>query len=206
MWLGQGRWHCCDDPFSRLDQSRVRPVVPRFGQGHPGAKDHSRQSRPRPGTDGGCPVLRSPASAALVLPTQVPARAAQYITCASNIDLAMYELGNPALIHALIAAHKRGASVKVLLDATERQSAVSGRQLAPAGIPVRYVHVPGGIDHVKLLAINGGAAVLTGGVTNKASSPTSFLTQKSRTTSSSTRTGKGAPRGTSPPPREMSAR
>ncbi len=105
-----------------------------------------------------------PNAPALIQPAQVPATAAQYIACASNIDLEMYELGNPVLIGDLIAAHRRGASVKVLLDATERQSAFSGKQLAAAGIPMRYVHVPGGIDHIKLLVVDGGSAVLTGGI------------------------------------------
>ena len=80
-----------------------------------------------------------------------------------SIRLEMYELGNPTLVQALIAAHQRGISVQVVLDPTENQSQQTGPVLARAGIPVRWMHVPHGIDHVKLLIIDG-HEVLTGGV------------------------------------------
>ena len=80
-----------------------------------------------------------------------------------SVRLEMYELGNPTLVHALIAARRRGVSVSVILDPTESQSQQSGRILAQSGISVRWMHVAHGIDHVKLLIIDG-HEVLTGGV------------------------------------------
>ena len=44
-----------------------------------------------------------------------------------SVVLDMYELGNPALVAALVADHARGLTVRVILDATESQSATAGR-------------------------------------------------------------------------------
>ena len=79
-----------------------------------------------------------------------------------SVVLDMYELGNPALVAALVADHVRGLRVQVILDATESQSATAGRVLAAAGVPVRWDHVPHGIDHVKLLTIDGRQTLLGG--------------------------------------------
>lgn len=73
-----------------------------------------------------------------------------------SVEVEMYELGDPALLHALVAAHQRGVHVSVLLDPTERQSRVSGPWLQRHGVTVRWAHDnPGGIDHVKLLVVDG---------------------------------------------------
>ncbi len=104
-------------------------------------------------------------SAAKWIPSNVVATTAKQLIegAKHSIQLEMYELGNPTLIQALISAHRRGVSVSVILDPTESQSQQSGKVLARAGISVRWMHVPHGIDHVKLLIVDG-HEVLTGGV------------------------------------------
>jgi phosphatidylserine/phosphatidylglycerophosphate/cardiolipin synthase-like enzyme len=66
----------------------------------------------------------------------------------------MYEFGRPDLVLALVAARARGADVRVVLDPTVPMTLVTGRQLAAAGVAVRYYPVDDHaqqIDHVKLL-------------------------------------------------------
>jgi cardiolipin synthase len=84
-----------------------------------------------------------------------------------SVSLEMYELGGAAVVAALEAARRRGVDVRVLLDATESQSQASARSLSRAGVTVRTIRVPGGIDHVKLLVVDQ-ATVLTGGVNDGA--------------------------------------
>ncbi len=79
-----------------------------------------------------------------------------------TVDLEVYELGNPAVIAALESAHRRGVAVRVILDATERQSKISAPELRAAGVATETMHVVAGIDHVKLLVADG--KVLVGGV------------------------------------------
>ena len=79
-----------------------------------------------------------------------------------QVELEVYELGNPEVITALEAARRRGVSVRVILDATEYQSERSAQELGAAGVSVEEAHVQGGIDHVKLLVADD--AVLMGGV------------------------------------------
>ncbi len=104
------------------------------------------------------------ATAKWIPASDVATTAQHLITSAKqSVQLEMYEFGNLTLIQALIRAHRRGVSVSVILDPTESQSRQSGKVLARAGILVRWMHVPHGIDHVKLLIIDG-HEVLTGGV------------------------------------------
>jgi phosphatidylserine/phosphatidylglycerophosphate/cardiolipin synthase-like enzyme len=85
------------------------------------------------------------------------------------VDLEVYELGSQHVITALEQAKRRGVAVRVVLDATERESNTSAPELERAGVPVERMTVPGGIDHVKLLVADG--AVLTGGVNLGTGSP-----------------------------------
>lgn len=78
-----------------------------------------------------------------------------------QVDLEMYELGNPEIIAALESV-TRGGNVRVILDPTERQSKIAGPELVAHGIHVHWMAIPGGIDHVKLLIADG--HVLSGGV------------------------------------------
>jgi phosphatidylserine/phosphatidylglycerophosphate/cardiolipin synthase-like enzyme len=83
----------------------------------------------------------------------------------ARVLVEMYEFGRHDLVLALVAAHSRGADVRVLLDPTLRVTLVSGRQLAAAGVPVRYYPVDDHaqqIDHVKLLL--GDDRALVGGM------------------------------------------
>lgn len=106
----------------------------------------------------------SATSATLVPAAAVAARAIGLVDGARrSVRLELYELGNPAVLAALVAAHRRGVAVQVVLDPTERQSRAAATALRRAGVAVRALRVPGGIDHVKLLVVDG-ASVLIGGV------------------------------------------
>lgn len=83
-------------------------------------------------------------------------------------DLEMYELGAPQVLAALEAAARR-EPVRVILDATERDTPTAAAALRRAGAQVVLARVPGGIDHAKLLVVPG--AVLVGGVNLGAGSP-----------------------------------
>lgn len=78
-----------------------------------------------------------------------------------EVDLEMYELGAPLVLAALEAAARR-EPVRVILDATERDTPDAAAALRGAGAQVVLARVPGGIDHAKLLVVPG--AVLVGGV------------------------------------------
>jgi cardiolipin synthase len=83
----------------------------------------------------------------------------------SRVLVEMYEFGRGDLAVALVAARARGADVRVVLDPTVPVSLVTGRQLAAAGVPVRYYPVDDHaqqIDHVKLLL--GDDRALVGGM------------------------------------------
>ena len=107
----------------------------------------------------------APVSARWVPAAQVATTAARLINTARHtVDVEMYELGNPALVGALILAAHRGVQVRVILDATESQSVAAAPILRAGGVQVETVTVPrGGIDHVKLLVVDG-TTTLTGGV------------------------------------------
>jgi cardiolipin synthase A/B len=85
-----------------------------------------------------------------------------------SVDLTMYELTDRQVEGALIAAHRRGVEVRVLLDeryggSTVNQAAYS--QLTAAGVAVRWgsAHV---IFHQKTLTVDGDAsAIMTGNLT-----------------------------------------
>jgi cardiolipin synthase len=94
----------------------------------------------------------------------VPATATQLIAAArQTVEVEMYELGNPQLLQALRMARHRGVRVTVILDATEVQSRRAVPLLRAAGVAVEAVRVTTGIDHVKLLVVDGHRA-LVGGV------------------------------------------
>jgi cardiolipin synthase len=108
----------------------------------------------------------APAGPARFIPAAaVPATALALIAQARHTcDVELYELGNPALIAALITDAHRGVAVHVILDGTESQSRLAAPVLRAAGVPVETVTLPHqGLDHVKLLVVDG-SATLTGGV------------------------------------------
>jgi cardiolipin synthase A/B len=86
-------------------------------------------------------------------------------TARTRVLVEMYEFGRHDLVLALIAARARGAAVRVILDPTVPPTLIAGRQLAAAGVPVRFYPVDDHalqIDHVKLLV--GDDQALVGGM------------------------------------------
>ena len=80
-----------------------------------------------------------------------------------EIDVEMYEFGRPDLADDLVAAHRRGVAVHVIVDPTVDVSAVTESHLRAAGVsvvdyPVRSLM----IDHVKLLVVDGTVGVVGG--------------------------------------------
>lgn len=110
---------------------------------------------------GGPPAAGS--AGATVLPAgRVAARVVSLVAGAEGgVDLEMYELGAPQVLATLETAAMHEA-VRVILDATERDTPAAAAALRRAGAQVVLAHVPGGIDHAKLLVVPG--AVLVGGV------------------------------------------
>lgn len=98
----------------------------------------------------------------VITAAQVVKQDVAVIDKAKSVDLEIYELGDPAAIGALIAAHERRVTVRVVLDRTEGESRAAAGRLRAGGVAVRTLLVPGGIDHVKLLVTND--TVVIGGV------------------------------------------
>ena len=82
------------------------------------------------------------------------------------VDVEMYEFTNPTLAQSLILAERKGASVKVIMDATYKGDSTTATVLKHAGIPVEMMHVGSdgytNIDHVKFLQV--GSTLLVGSV------------------------------------------
>lgn len=77
-----------------------------------------------------------------------------------RIDVAMFYLTNKYVTAELIAAHKRGVGVRVIVDATSARSKYSKHEwLREAGIPVK-VENWGGKMHMKAAAVDGRAVVV----------------------------------------------
>ena len=80
-----------------------------------------------------------------------------------RVLLEMYELQQARLVERLVAARERGVAVTVIDDPTGLGSAAAAERLRAAGVdvvdyPVRRLM----IDHVKLLVVDGGRAVVGG--------------------------------------------
>ncbi|RBW50669.1 phospholipase D family protein [Marinobacter sp. F3R11] len=80
----------------------------------------------------------------------------------SRLDLAFFYLSHRKIVAALLDAHERGASLRVLLDANNeafghQKSGIPNRQVAlelhEAGIPVRWCNTVGEQCHSKLLIL-----------------------------------------------------
>ncbi|MEN0067706.1 MAG: phospholipase D-like domain-containing protein [Myxococcota bacterium] len=81
-----------------------------------------------------------------------------------RIDVAVFFLTHKTLAQDLIAAHRRGVSVRVILDATAARNGYTKHEvLRAAGIPVK-VEDWGGKMHAKALAVDG--SVMVGGSMN----------------------------------------
>jgi len=78
-----------------------------------------------------------------------------------SIDVQAYSFTHPAIGAALIAAHKRGVTVRVILDAGQKIDAHSQRSaVAAAGIPV-WIDARHAIAHNKIMIVDG-QSVVTG--------------------------------------------
>ncbi|MFB5190395.1 phospholipase D-like domain-containing protein [Alicyclobacillus fastidiosus] len=76
------------------------------------------------------------------------------------IYLDMYELSDPDILKALVAAHHRGVDIRVVLDATEQHSnSVGYPTLRNAGVTVSKIEIKRGIDHVKMLVTDAGTLI-----------------------------------------------
>ena len=74
----------------------------------------------------------------------------------SDIKVAMYSLTVKGQANALIAAHKRGVKVQVILDTNlGRQKTSMSKTLAGAGITVCHVGPSGGSMHHKFIIVDG---------------------------------------------------
>jgi len=94
-----------------------------------------------------------------------------------RVDLLMFYLSHRGIVRALIAAHERGAAVRVLLDPNRdafgrEKSGIPNRQVAlelhHAGIPVRWCNTNGEQCHSKMMIVNdaGGTNMLLAGSAN----------------------------------------
>jgi cardiolipin synthase len=87
-----------------------------------------------------------------------------------SLDMTMYELSDPATVQILIADHRRGVRVRVLLDhaysgAQVNQAAYSS--LSSAGVPVAWSNNTE-IFHQKSITVDGDAsAIMTGNLTSQ---------------------------------------
>src|SRR4051794_9106935 len=75
----------------------------------------------------------------------------------------MYLLTDGDAIDALVAAHRAGADVRVLLEPAPYgggDNQMAYLALQQAGVDVRWFSMPGGLVHIKLLLIDGTAWVM----------------------------------------------
>jgi phosphatidylserine/phosphatidylglycerophosphate/cardiolipin synthase-like enzyme len=84
------------------------------------------------------------------------------ISARARVLVEMYELGRPDIVRELGDAVARGVAVRVITDPTVVPSRRSAAVLDTLGVPERVYPVDDGrhqIDHVKLLIVDGAAAV-----------------------------------------------
>lgn len=88
----------------------------------------------------------------------------------SSIDLVLYELDDPTAQAALVATHRRGVTIRVLLDAAfhgQQTNQAAYDQLSAAGVDVHWAP-PGQIFHEKAMVIDSAVAWIgTGNLTAK---------------------------------------
>src|SRR5207248_264896 len=68
----------------------------------------------------------------------------------SSLDLELYVLTDSRVVDALIAAHDRGVTGRLLLDPSERPSDGPAARLRQAGVAVRLYHGDGEKLHAKV--------------------------------------------------------
>ncbi|SHJ67244.1 phospholipase D-like domain-containing protein [Alicyclobacillus tolerans] len=100
----------------------------------------------------------------LLWKTDIRNVALQMIDHAQHISyLDIYELSDPEILQALAEAKRRGVDVRVVIDSTEKSSQqMALPYLENNNVPVKSLHISGGISHVKMLLCDGEA--LLGGM------------------------------------------
>lgn len=86
-----------------------------------------------------------------------------------SVDMTMYELSDQTMVSDLIAAHKRGVDVRVLLDSAYHGKSANARdygELQAADVSVRWAW-PGVIVHQKTIVADNTAAIGTGNLTSR---------------------------------------
>lgn len=74
---------------------------------------------------------------------------------AHNVDIAVYSITNPAIVDSILAAHKRGAKIRVITDRTQAKGKSSlVEKIRDAGIPV-VTNVKHKIEHNKFAVFDG---------------------------------------------------
>jgi phosphatidylserine/phosphatidylglycerophosphate/cardiolipin synthase-like enzyme len=122
---------------------------------------------PSAGPDGGAAGARFPAARVLVEPDDGAAALVDAIRMARReVLVEVYMLTAQDILTALLDARAAGRSVRVLLEPVPYGAATANlaafATLAAAGIDVRWVSVPGGLVHAKLMVVDGAVAyVLT---------------------------------------------
>jgi len=111
------------------------------------------------------------ATALLVLPDDGGQTIPQALAAArQRVWVEMYLLTAGDALDALVAAHRAGADVRVLLEPAPYGAADDNQgaylTLQQAGVDVRWFSMPGGLVHIKLLLIDDAAWVLTPNLTS----------------------------------------
>ncbi len=136
----------------------------------------------------GCPTARSPVagpasviavSAGMSVATE-PAdhdRSVERLVAGArqSIDLALYQLADPTIERLLVAAHRRGVTVRVLLDRADHGAAVNQSALTTlraGGVPARWAAADVLLHQKTLIVDRTVAAVMTGNLTADSQSTT----------------------------------
>ncbi|MEE1002091.1 MAG: phospholipase D-like domain-containing protein, partial [Bacteroidales bacterium] len=74
---------------------------------------------------------------------------------AKSVDIVVYSISNPAIVDSILAAHKRGAKVRVITDRTQAKGKGSlVGKIRDAGIPV-VTNIKHKIEHNKFAVFDG---------------------------------------------------
>ncbi len=81
----------------------------------------------------------------------------------SAIDLFMYQLDVQAIVDALVAAHKRGVKVRVLLDLKQAVNGAAKSKLEAGGVAVKAAPASFDNAHAKTMVVDGARALVLSG-------------------------------------------
>lgn len=111
---------------------------------------------------------RTPAPEVLVAPEGYEEEIlARLGAAAQTLDVQMYQLERPSYVDALLAAHQRGVTVRVLLHGAEEVNALAWQRLVEASVDVR--EPPPGFPHYhpKVALLDGTTAIVMSGNWNE---------------------------------------